>query len=263
VKRRKPLRSRKVIRAARKRSKYRSRERHVDYMLGVKQLPCAAMSVPGHACDGPIEADHAGPRSTGRKAHDSTVIPLCRQGHRERTDFAGPFRSWNQATMRDWLLGRIPVTQRLMRERGFEIPEGATYRESDAPTVTPDCTCASNITTCARHLFAEVASATPSPVFPGAPFTFLGPDGTVVTLAGESPLEYTSMTVTIAGRSEDFEIIEDTAELARRINERFSLPRKQAEQPRDINLVEGLREDGNLDVRYPDAARVVSEGDQS
>lgn len=128
MKRSKPLRARKKLRRksaprrARAKSKYRRRERQLDYMLGVKQLPCAALIVPGHECEGPIEADHAGGRGMGQKAHDSTVIPLCQLAHRQRTDFTGVFRGWDQAQMRDFLLGRIIQTQRAMLARGFLIP---------------------------------------------------------------------------------------------------------------------------------------------
>lgn len=136
LQRRTPMR-RTQQRAPRQRTKYRSRPRETDYMLGVKRLPCAALLVPGHRCTGPIEADHAGPRGIGRKAHDSTVIPLCQQAHRERTDFSGPFRGWDQAQMREFLAGRIIQTQRFMRARGWTIP---TTERDIGEVVTPHVT---------------------------------------------------------------------------------------------------------------------------
>lgn len=131
MKRSKPLRARSLkslrrkphkTRRARKRSKYRQRERATGYMLSVKTLPCAATIVPGHVCDGPIEADHAGPRGTRQKAHDSTVIPLCKLAHRQRADFSGPFRSWDQQRMRNFLIGRVLWTQRYLTARGVRPP---------------------------------------------------------------------------------------------------------------------------------------------
>jgi hypothetical protein len=58
----------------------------------------------------------------GQKAHDSTVIPLCQLAHRQRTDFSGPFRDWDQPKMRDFLAGRVLQTQRTMIARGFAVP---------------------------------------------------------------------------------------------------------------------------------------------
>ncbi len=110
-----------------RRSTYRRRPRFIDYMLFVKTLPCAAAIVEGHVCEGPIEADHAGERGFGQKAHDSTVIPMCQLAHRQRTDFSGPFKTWNQARMREFLVGRIVQTQRYAVSRGIEVPRmGAT-----------------------------------------------------------------------------------------------------------------------------------------
>jgi hypothetical protein len=83
-------------------------------MERVRSLPCCAIGVDGHACDGPMEADHAGARPLGRKASDTTCIPLCRLAHRQRTDFSGPFRSWDKDRMRDWLATKIEETQRVL-----------------------------------------------------------------------------------------------------------------------------------------------------
>jgi hypothetical protein len=139
LKRRRPFRSRGPTRSGR-RSKYRTRLRSTDYMLGVKELPCAALIVPGHVCDGPIEADHAGRRGVGRKALDGTVIPMCRLAHRQRESFSGPFREWDQAAMRAFLDGRILQTRRMMWGRGFAVPEldeGLTEPVSVGYTVLP------------------------------------------------------------------------------------------------------------------------------
>lgn len=87
------------------------RVRDVEYMLFVKTLPCCAIGISGHVCSGGIEADHAGLRPFGRKADDRTTIPLCSQGHLERGNFSGPFRSWDKARMRAWLDFWIAKTQ--------------------------------------------------------------------------------------------------------------------------------------------------------
>lgn len=91
------------IKRWRKTPRRSERERDVDYMMWVKRQLCCARTIPGHHCAGPIEADHAGWRPLGRKASDNTCIPLCQLGHRQRTDFSGPFRDWNKAQMREWL----------------------------------------------------------------------------------------------------------------------------------------------------------------
>lgn len=98
-------------------SAYRQRERHVPYMLWCKRMPCLMRGVWG-TCSGPVEADHAGPRPLGQKAHDSTVIPLCHQHH-----MAERFpRSWLQAQRRAWLHAAIVYTQALARSLGVEVP---------------------------------------------------------------------------------------------------------------------------------------------
>ena len=48
----------------------------------------------------------------GRKADDATMIALCQQAHRERTDFAGAFRDWDHDRMRLWLDEKIADHQR-------------------------------------------------------------------------------------------------------------------------------------------------------
>lgn len=185
MKRKKPLRSRRQMRPSSRTSKYARRERGIDYMLAVKRLGCCAIIVPGHVCDGPIEADHAGPRGVGKKAHDSTVIPLCKLAHQQRADFSGPFRSWNHAKMHDFLVGRVLWTQRYLGARGI----------------------------------------TPPP------------------MTDEQAIEF--------ARWLNLRTADEVAAAAPR--------------PRELPLAEDLREEGNVDVRHPDAAplpvaRVVSEG---
>lgn len=77
------------------------------YLAWIHTQPCCAVGLPGHACGGRIEADHAGERPLGRKADDDTCIAICSQGHRERTDHSGPFKHWSRDEMRAWLDGQI------------------------------------------------------------------------------------------------------------------------------------------------------------
>lgn len=92
-------------------SRYSDRPRDTAFMLWVKTRPCIVgeialgWPVPDGKrtrCAGPIEADHMGARSVGRKADDRTCVPMCMQHHRERTDHSGVFRYANQAQLRDW-----------------------------------------------------------------------------------------------------------------------------------------------------------------
>jgi hypothetical protein len=99
------------------RSAYRSRERHTDYMLWVKRQPCLMRRVWG-TCTGPVEADHAGRRPVGRKAHDSTCIPLCLY-HHGVSRFP---RCWEQAQRRAWLHAAVVYTQAVARSVGVAVP---------------------------------------------------------------------------------------------------------------------------------------------
>lgn len=124
--RRAPLRRTSMRRRPRSTS-YARRERFVDYMLEVTKLPCSAALLPGHKCSGPIEADHANfEHGKGEKCHDSETIPLCVQGHREKTVWpgpgSGPFKTWTIGEMRMWLIERIVHTQRFLRARGVVVP---------------------------------------------------------------------------------------------------------------------------------------------
>lgn len=48
----------------------------------------------------------------GQKADDRTCIPLCSKHHRERTDFSGLFKGWNQERMRGWLAESVVLYQK-------------------------------------------------------------------------------------------------------------------------------------------------------
>jgi hypothetical protein len=116
IRRRTPL-ARSSMRRRTERSAYRARERDVGYMLWVKRQPCLMRGVWG-CCSGPVEADHAGLRGIGRKAHDSTCIPLCRYHHG-----ASRFpRNWSQVQRRAWLHAAVVYTQASARAVGVSVP---------------------------------------------------------------------------------------------------------------------------------------------
>jgi hypothetical protein len=107
-----PLERGAPLRARRARPRRSERERDLPYLADVHRVGCyARVSVTGHRCDGPLEADHGGHRAAGRKANDDTCIALCRKAHRQRTDFAGPFRHLDQDAMRRWLDSGIQWTR--------------------------------------------------------------------------------------------------------------------------------------------------------
>lgn len=113
-----PLRRKKRLRARRPTPRRSGRVRDGEYLLRVKQLPCAIARVSGEGslpysppCYGPVEADHAGHRPFGRKCSDHETIPLCALHHRHRTDYVGLFGGWNAAKMRQWCDARIAETR--------------------------------------------------------------------------------------------------------------------------------------------------------
>ena len=89
-----------------------ARVRDPAYLAQVRTLPCwFGVTHDGHRCDGRMEADHAGYRGLGAKSNDDEAIPLCLLHHRQRTDFSGPFKGWDQGRMRGWLNDGITWTR--------------------------------------------------------------------------------------------------------------------------------------------------------
>jgi hypothetical protein len=86
-------------------------------MLWVKGQPCLMRGV-WDRCSGPVEADHAGRRGIGQKAHDSTCIPLC---HRHHQASRFPL-DWSQAQRRAWLHAAVVYTQACARAVGVVVP---------------------------------------------------------------------------------------------------------------------------------------------
>jgi hypothetical protein len=81
---RKPLRRKTRIKAKRSTPRRSGRVRDRRYLLAVKELPCCLALLMN--CDGPVHAHHAGARPLGRKADDSTAIPLCAAHHQALHD---------------------------------------------------------------------------------------------------------------------------------------------------------------------------------
>ncbi len=79
------------------------RVRAPAYLAWIRTLTCAASHLPGHVCEGPIEADHVGARPLGRKCDDRETIALCSLAHRQRTDHCGPFRHFTRDDMRAFI----------------------------------------------------------------------------------------------------------------------------------------------------------------
>lgn len=107
-------------------SRYRERERDLEYMGRVKALRCLLADVEGAGpCGGAVEADHAGTRAFGLKAPDDTCIPLCTVHHRDRTDMRGFFRSFDRWRMRQWCDAAVEATRGVLQRTAAssgEIP---------------------------------------------------------------------------------------------------------------------------------------------
>lgn len=87
-----------------------SRLSDATYLAWIHTLTCAASGMHGHVCEGPIEADHVGPRGLGQKCDDRATIALCMLAHRQRHDHCGPFRSMSRAEVRVWLDEQLAIT---------------------------------------------------------------------------------------------------------------------------------------------------------
>lgn len=134
MKRSTPLKRKTRLRA-RGKTKYRRRERDLEYMRKVKRLPCIvrvyAQQVRLEAlvrgvdapsvttCSGPVQADHMGKRGLGQKADDKTCVGICQTHHGERTDYRGYFKNWTAVDMRsfcdwaiEWTQARVEETSR-------------------------------------------------------------------------------------------------------------------------------------------------------
>jgi hypothetical protein len=132
VKRNKPLRPKTQLRRrswlrVRGSTKYRRRERDMDYMGWARRQPCVVraldpfafavtakeLGIPLRAtcCSGHVEADHMGARGLGQKADDRTCVPMCSNHHRERTDHTGTFRPLKRDELRAWRAAAIEHTQ--------------------------------------------------------------------------------------------------------------------------------------------------------
>lgn len=106
-----PLKSKKR-KSPKRKTKYASRERDIDYMLWVKTLPCLIASLEGAGpCSSVVEPDHVGVRGIGQKAPDDTCVPLCSTHHLDRHAHTGYFRYRSKEWTREWREEAIRKTQ--------------------------------------------------------------------------------------------------------------------------------------------------------
>lgn len=85
----------------------------------VHRLPCCALELPGHRCEGPIEAHHAGTRENGasEKADDDTCIAMCKISHQalhaaaRMPDGVRFFKECGRQGLRDWEDRHIAATR--------------------------------------------------------------------------------------------------------------------------------------------------------
>lgn len=75
-----------------------------EYARFVRGLPCCVCS------RRPVEAHHAGERGLGKRAHDETCIPLCREHHAAWHDAGPPFRGMTKEQRRAWSEAAIGAT---------------------------------------------------------------------------------------------------------------------------------------------------------
>jgi len=110
-------------------TKYSRRERDLEFMNFVRsELLCSVLEewpcvdYEPTPCEGPIEADHMGPRGLSHKADDRTCAALCTKHHRERTDHTGSFKFCTKAEVRAWRERAILRAQTLFAERNGQEP---------------------------------------------------------------------------------------------------------------------------------------------
>lgn len=116
----------------RKRAKLRRSKRKVDaaYLAYVRTLPCCAPHTWATAHDLGFPSDPHHTKSRGAGGSDRDTIPLWRGCHRDVEAFAGAFRGWNKAQLREWYAAQVEATQvayrvrELMREAAELLVEG-------------------------------------------------------------------------------------------------------------------------------------------
>lgn len=143
VVKRTPLKRKKPMRRGAKRSKYAQRPRAIEFMQWVRTQPCcidiafdrlwrAAGIVDGipmvHLrdlrCAGPIEGNHAGERiaGLGTKALDRTIVAMCRDHHRQWTEYSGIFSGLTHGQRRAIADDMVFVTHAIAEGQGVEVP---------------------------------------------------------------------------------------------------------------------------------------------
>ena len=106
VKRGRPLKRKTWMKRRRSTPRRSSRVYDQEYLRWIRHQPCCA-KVHGGRCGGRVEADHTGRRGVGQKADDRSAVSLCHNHHVWRTNFAGPFKEWDQMRMREWLANEV------------------------------------------------------------------------------------------------------------------------------------------------------------
>ena len=85
-----------------------------EYVSWVRTRPCGA---PSGACNGPIQAHHAGlDRGLSQRAHDRTCVPLCMSHHHDWHQGGGAFVTLTREDRRAWAREAIARTVASYRE---------------------------------------------------------------------------------------------------------------------------------------------------
>ncbi len=121
------------MKPGKRKTKYASRVRDVEFMLFVKSLPCLLAGLEGAGpCSSVVEADHAGDRGIGQKCPDNETIPLCSDHHLARHSCTGFFRKREDETYaelkqrkREWRHARIEEVQ--AQHAGASSFEGVAF----------------------------------------------------------------------------------------------------------------------------------------
>ena len=110
----------------------RSKATSCAAVAGGTECPPPAGLIPGvwESCEG---RGDAGRRGAGRKAHDSTCVPLCKR-HHQASRFP---RAWTQDQRRAWLRAALVYTQACARAAGVVVPIDPAPM-AEYPTIAAD-----------------------------------------------------------------------------------------------------------------------------
>ena len=109
------------MRPGKRKSKHARRERHIDYMIWVKTLPCLARDAGGCTPDedGHVEAAHVGDAVGRYGREDLDTVPLCSMHHRINgfDTYSGPFKGWSRLERFAWATKAITETRAAYKGR--------------------------------------------------------------------------------------------------------------------------------------------------